>query len=72
MTTTKPQARFPLFLHRTGQWTKKVRGRMYYFGTDRDKALAKWVHDSEYLLKGLPVPAAGVAWCSLRNSPIAS
>ena len=67
MKTTKPPVKFPLFLHRTGQWAKKVRGRMYYFGTDKDKALAKWTHDREYLEKGLPVPAAGVVGCSLRD-----
>jgi integrase len=65
--TNKPPAKFPLFLHQTGQYAKKVRGRMYYFGTDADKALAKWTHDREYLEKGLPVPAAGVVGCSLRE-----
>lgn len=41
----KPCRGFPLFLHQTGQWTKKVRGCMHYFGVDRDAALAKWLKD---------------------------
>ena len=34
---------FPLFLHRNGQWAKKVRSRLRYFGTDRDEALRRWI-----------------------------
>jgi integrase len=67
MKTPKKAEPFPLFLHQTGQWAKKVRGRMHYFGRDRDAALAKWVSDREYLLAGNPVPAAGVAGCSLME-----
>lgn len=43
---------FPLFLHATGQWAKKVRGRMVYFGKDRKEALAKWEREKEDLLAG--------------------
>ena len=31
--------KFPLTLHPTGQYCKKVKGKMYYFGSDRDKHL---------------------------------
>jgi hypothetical protein len=37
----KPYPDFPLFLHQTGQWAKKVRGKLHYFGTDA--ALAKYM-----------------------------
>lgn len=42
----------PLFLHRNGQWAKKVRGRFHYFGTDKDEALAKWADEKDHLLAG--------------------
>lgn len=30
---------FPIWLHSgTGQWTKKINDRMFYFGTDQDVA----------------------------------
>jgi integrase len=35
--------RFPLSKHSTGQWRKKIHGHIYYFGTDRDAALARYV-----------------------------
>lgn len=39
---TKPYADFPLFLHTTGQWAKKICGRMHYFGKDATAAEAKY------------------------------
>jgi hypothetical protein len=53
---TKPYRDFLLFLHQTGQWAKKVRGRTHYFGVDADGALAKWLKDKDHLLAGRTPP----------------
>jgi len=42
MKTLKRKTRsdkFPLTLHPTGQYCKKVKGKIYYFGSDRKEAL---------------------------------
>jgi site-specific recombinase XerD len=63
--TKKPP--FPLRLHATGQWTKKVRGRSYYFGTDRDAALTEYSRVREDLEAGrMPKPADGSRVTLLR------
>ena len=33
---------FPLTLHKTGQYCKKIKGKLYYFGTDRKAALREF------------------------------
>ena len=60
---------FPLFLHQTGQWAKKVRGKLWYFGTDRDAALEKWLKDKDHLLAGRsrPLHPDGVTLRDLVN-----
>lgn len=41
---SKAKPRFPLWLHTgTGQWCKKIGGHRYYFGTDKDAALAEYL-----------------------------
>ena len=39
--------KFPLRLHATSQWMKKINGRCFYFGTDRDKALAEYLREKD-------------------------
>ena len=47
-----PRADFPLFPHRSGQWAKKVTGKLHYFGmwSDSQAAEAKWERDKLALL----------------------
>lgn len=50
----KPRPDFPLFAHASGQWAKKVRGRMHYFGpwADPKAAIEKWLTQRDDLLAG--------------------
>jgi integrase len=45
----KPRENFPLWWHEgSGQWAKKFHGRRVYFGTDADKAEAKYLDEKEH------------------------
>lgn len=46
----------PLKLHRNGQWYRKVKGRFYYFGKDKDAALEAWAEGRDYYLAGRTPP----------------
>jgi hypothetical protein len=35
--------KFPLTLHKTGQFCKKIKGKLYYFGTDKKAALERYL-----------------------------
>ncbi|MGD0516586.1 MAG: hypothetical protein ABSA26_03540 [Thermoguttaceae bacterium] len=53
----KPRPDFPLSVHQTGRWFKKVRGRFVYFGKVADDpkgkvALDKWLDQKDALLSG--------------------
>jgi len=44
--------KFPLTLHPTGQFCKKIRGKLYYFGNDKKNALQKYLEQAAYLYDG--------------------
>jgi len=52
MNTFKRKTRsdkFPLTLHPTGQYCKKVKGKIYYFGSDKKDALQRYLDQATYL-----------------------
>src|SRR5262245_30589583 len=56
MATPTRLDKFPLWLHPTGQWCKKVKGVFRYFGTDKAKALDEYVRVREDLAGRKPRP----------------
>ena len=54
----KPYKDFPLFAHSSGQWAKKIRGRLVYFGVwaDPETAVGKYLADRDYLQAGVRPP----------------
>jgi len=48
----KRSDKFPLTLHPTGQYCKKVRGKLYYFGADKQQALQRYLEQAAYLHTG--------------------
>jgi integrase len=52
MKTTKRKTRsdkFPLTLHPSGQYCKKIKGKLYYFGSKKKQAIQKYRDQSTYL-----------------------
>ena len=49
---TKPYADFPLTAHPNGQWYKRIKGKLYYFGTDADEALQRYLAQRDDLYAG--------------------
>jgi integrase len=44
--------KFPLTLHPTGQYCKKIQGKIYYFGADKRQALERYLDQATYLHGG--------------------
>jgi hypothetical protein len=52
MKTQKRKTRSDKFLltqHPTGQYCKKIKGKMYYFGSDKKEALQKYLDQAAFL-----------------------
>jgi integrase len=70
MPTPKTRDKFPLWLHPRGFWCKKINGRFFYFGKDKDAALAEYVRVREDLEAGRtprPKEAADLTVAQLIN-----
>lgn len=54
----KPYEDFPLFAHNNGQWSRKIRGKLHYFGkwSEPDEALEAYLEVKDYLLAGKTPP----------------
>jgi integrase len=48
---------FPLWLHPSGRWCRKIQQRVHYFGRDRQAALEEWLRVKDDLLAGRPRPS---------------
>jgi integrase len=48
----KPYPEFPLTWHPCGQWVKKIKGKLYYFGTDATAALDNFTAQRDDLMAG--------------------
>jgi len=46
------QAKFSLILHKTGRYRKKIKGKPYYFGADKQQALEQYLQQAESLHTG--------------------
>jgi integrase len=53
--------KFPLTLHPTGQFCKKIRGKLYYFGTDKKEALRRYLEQAAYLHNGKHIKTESVS-----------
>jgi integrase len=48
----KRARKLPLYQHRNGQWCKRIRGKLYYFGTNKQEALRRYYEESTALHSG--------------------
>ena len=58
----KPEPDFPLFAHASGQWAKKINGKVHYFGVwaDATAARKRYVNERDALRAGV-APSRGDA-----------
>jgi integrase len=68
----KPHADYPLFPHPNGLWAKKIRGRVWYFGSwkeDRQgvNALAKYLEEKDSIFAGRDPRQVKPAGCTVAE-----
>jgi len=66
----KPHPDFPLFAHANGQWAKKVRGKIHFFGVWAcpQKSVDRWLDEKDDLLAGrIPRSRLAVQVPTLRD-----
>jgi integrase len=56
---SKTDRDFPLWLHPSGRWCRKIRGQFHYFGRDQQAAIDEWLRVKDDLLAGRPRPPKG-------------
>lgn len=64
----KPYPDYPLTAHATGQWCKKIKGRIYYFGTDPEAALQKYLDTRDAIQAGRQPENYNPEGCTLRDA----
>lgn len=63
----KPYPDFPLTPHPSGQWVKRIRGKLRYFGRDAEKALNKYLDQRDDLQAGREPRREGITVKQLVN-----
>ena len=59
--------KFPLTLHPTGQYCKKIRGKVYYFGADKQGALTKYFEQAKWLHTGETLPRSSAVGIDVKT-----
>ena len=59
--------KFPLTRHPTGQYCKKIKGKIHYFGRDKKKALEKYLDQAAYLHGGQKPATTGASGTTSIN-----
>ena len=71
---TKADRDFPLWQRKDGRWCRKIKGRVHYFGTDKEQARTLWLEQKDDLLAGRTprVKAEGLTVADLCNRFLSS